>query len=53
MKEAWDILRTVHEGTDTVKQIKTQNLTTAFKTLCMKELETFDDSHEKLSGIVN
>lgn len=37
-KEACDILQTVDEGIDTVKQTKIQNLTAAFKTLCIKKL---------------
>ena len=32
-KAAWDLLMTVHEGTDTVKQTKVRNLTTAFETI--------------------
>ena len=36
-KAAWDLLQTVHEGTDTVKQTKLQNLTIAFETIGTKD----------------
>lgn len=52
-KEAWDLLRTMHEGTDIVRQTKLQNLTTAFETMCMKVDETFDEYYAKLGHIVN
>ena len=38
-KEAWDILHTVHEGTDTVKQSKLQKLYTAFESIKMENDE--------------
>ena len=41
-KEAWDILQTVHEGTDTVKRSKLQKLNTAFENVMMEEDKTFD-----------
>lgn len=53
MKAAWDLLRTVHEGIDIVRQTKIQNLTTAFETICMKNEETFDEFNSRLSDIVN
>ena len=52
-KEAWDILQTVHEGTDTVKQSKLQKLYTAFETIKMQDDETFDEFNSKLNAIVN
>lgn len=51
-KVAWDTLQTVHDGTDTVKQAKLQNLITAFETLRMKDTKTFDELYAKLSDIV-
>lgn len=33
----------MHEGTDTVKKTKIQNLTSSFETLCMTETESFHD----------
>ena len=36
-QEAWDILQTVHDGTDTVKQSKRQRLYTAIETIKMEE----------------
>ena len=50
---AQDLLKTVYEGTDTVKQTELQNLTTAFETILMKESETFDEFNSNLSKIVN
>ena len=52
-KAAWELLQAIHEGTDTVKQTKLHNLTTAFETIRMKDSETFDESNTKLSKIVN
>ncbi|KAH7857470.1 hypothetical protein Vadar_013114 [Vaccinium darrowii] len=42
-KEAWDILVTTHEGTNTVKQGKLQRVTTEFEMLRMKEDKSFDE----------
>jgi hypothetical protein len=36
-KEAWDILKTAHEGTSKVKSFRIQLLTTKFESLKMKE----------------
>ena len=52
-KAAWDLLQTVHEWTDMVKQTKLQNLTTAFETIRMKDSESFDKFNTKLSKIMN
>ena len=52
-KEAWDILRTVHEGTGTVKQSELQKLNTTFENVKMAEDETFDEFNAKLNAIVN
>ena len=52
-KDAWDLLRIVHEGTDIVRQTKLQNLSTAFETIRMKDKETFDEFNAKLGHIVN
>ena len=52
-KEAWDILQTVHEGTDTVKQLKLQKSYTAFETIKMEVDKTFDEFNSKLNAIVN
>ena len=41
-KEAWKVIETVYEGTDTVKQSKLQRLTKEFETIVMEEDETFD-----------
>ena len=52
-KETWNILQTIHEGIDKVKQTKLQNLSTAFESVRMKESKTFDEFNVKLSDIVN
>eukprot|EP00268_Persea_americana_P032369 TRINITY_DN31823_c0_g1_i2.p1 TRINITY_DN31823_c0_g1~~TRINITY_DN31823_c0_g1_i2.p1 ORF type:complete len:144 (-),score=21.24 TRINITY_DN31823_c0_g1_i2:48-479(-) len=52
-KAAWHLLQTDHEGVNTVKQTKLQNLTTAFETIMMKESETSNEFNTKLSKIVN
>ena len=43
--DAWTILETTHEGTDSVKQSKLQVLTTRFETLKTAEEETIVDFH--------
>lgn len=52
-KEAWDILQTVHEETDTVKQLKLQKLYIAFETIKIEDDETFDEFNSKMNAIVN
>jgi len=52
-KEAWDILQTAHEGTDTVKASKLQILTTRFERLRMEEDECIADFNSKLCDIAN
>lgn len=52
-KEALEVLQTVNEGTDTVKQSKLQRLTKEFETIVMEEDKTFDQFYAKLNDIVN
>ena len=52
-KESWDILQTVHDGTNTVKQSKLQKLHIAFENVKMEEDETFDEFNAKLNAVVN
>ena len=52
-KEAWEVLQTMYEGTNTVKQSKLQRLTKEFETIVMEEDETFDQFYAKLNDIVN
>lgn len=52
-KVAWNLLQTVHKGTDTVKQIKLRNLTTTIEMIQIKEFKTFDEFNANLSKIVN
>ena len=47
-KAAWELLQTIHEGTDTVKQTKLQNLTTAFETTRIKILKCLMSSVQNL-----
>ena len=42
VKEAWTILETTYEGTNVVKIVKLQRLTSSFEEIRMKEDETFD-----------
>ena len=42
-KDAWEILRTAHEGTSKVKSSRIQLLTTKFEGLRMQEDETIHD----------
>ena len=44
-KDAWEILKTAHEGTSKVKSSRLQLLTTQFENLKMKEDENIQDLH--------
>ena len=50
---AWNILQTVHEGTNAVKINKLQHLTFRFESIRMSDDETFDEFYAKLNDIVN
>ncbi|XP_058180238.1 uncharacterized protein LOC131298786 [Rhododendron vialii] len=52
-KEAWDILRTSHEGIETVRVSKLQMCTTRFEQLKMHDEENFDGFISRLTDIVN
>ena len=52
-KEAWDILKIAHEGTNAVKLSKLQILTTRFENLKMKEEETITEFNARLCDIAN
>src|SRR3954469_4423326 len=52
-KEAWDILKTAHEGTSKVKMSRLQILTTKFENLKMKEDETIYEFHMNVREISN
>ena len=50
---AWNILQTVHEGTNAVKINKLQQLTSKFENIRMSNEESFDEFYAKLNDIVN
>jgi hypothetical protein len=52
-KNAWEILKTAHEGTTKVKSAKLQLLTTKFENLKMLEDECIQDYHLNILDIVN
>lgn len=52
-KNAWQILKTAHEGTTKVKSAKLQLLTTKFENLKMLEDECIQDYHLNILDIVN
>jgi len=52
-KDAWEILKTVHEGTFKVKSSRIQLLTTKFEGLKMKEDETIQDYYMIVLDIAN
>jgi len=52
-KDAWDILRTAHEGTSKVKSSRIQLLTTKFESLIMQEDETIHDYYMNVLDIAN
>jgi len=52
-KDAWEILKTAHEGTTKVKSDKIQLLTTKFENLKMLEDESIQDYHLNILDIAN
>ena len=52
-KEAWEILKTTHEGTSKVKMSRLQLLSTKFENLKMKEYECIHDFHMNILEIAN
>jgi len=53
VKDAWDILRTTHEGTSKVKMLKLQLISTKFENLKMNDDESIQDLHMKILDIAN
>ncbi|KAF2318837.1 hypothetical protein GH714_011073 [Hevea brasiliensis] len=47
-KEAWNMLKTMNQGADKVKEVRTQTLWREFKALRMSDSENVDDSQESL-----
>ncbi|KAK2429199.1 gag-protease polyprotein [Trifolium repens] len=52
-KDAWEILKTTHEGTSKVKSSRLQLLLTKFENLRMKEEETIYDFHMNILDLAN
>ncbi|KAK2420853.1 gag-protease polyprotein [Trifolium repens] len=52
-KDAWEILKTTHEGTPKVKMSRLQLLTTKFENLRMKEDESVHDFHMNVIDFSN
>jgi len=52
-KDAWNILRTTHEGTSKVKMSKLQLITTKFESLNMKDDELIRDFHMNILELAN
>jgi len=52
-KDAWEILKTAHEGTTKVKSARHRLLTTKFKNLKMLEDENIQDYHLNILDIEN
>ncbi|KAK2390880.1 gag-protease polyprotein [Trifolium repens] len=52
-KDAWEILKTTHEGTSKVKSSRLQLLYTKFENLRMKEEETIYDFHMNVLDLAN
>jgi len=52
-KDAWEILKTAHEGTTKVKSAKIQLLNTKFENLKMLEDESIQDYHLNIIDIAN
>src|ERR1044072_5551314 len=52
-KEAWEILKTAHEGTSRVRMSRLHMLTTQFETLRMGEDQTIAEFHMQIKDIAN
>ncbi|KAK2422833.1 hypothetical protein QL285_033334 [Trifolium repens] len=52
-KDAWEILKTTHEGTSKVKMSRLQLLTMKFENLRMKEYECIHDFHMNILDFAN
>ncbi|KAF2322074.1 hypothetical protein GH714_006270 [Hevea brasiliensis] len=52
-KEAWNMLKTMNQGADKVKEVRTQTLWREFEALRMSDSENVDDFSGKLTIIVN
>ena len=52
-KDAWEILKTTHEGTSKVKSSRLQLLYTKFENLRMQEEETIYDFHMNILDLAN
>ncbi|KAK2423029.1 gag-protease polyprotein [Trifolium repens] len=52
-KDAWEILKTTHEGTSKVKSLRLQLLYSKFENLIMKEEETIYDFHMNVLDLTN
>ena len=52
-KEAWDILKTAHEGTSRVRMSRLQLLTTQFENLKMTEEETVAEFHMRVRDMAS
>ena len=52
-KDAWEILKTAHEGTTKVKSARLQLLTTKFENLRMMEYESIHDYHLNILDMAN
>src|SRR4030066_617462 len=52
-KDAWEILKTAHEGLSKVKMSRLQILTTKFEELKMKEEESIQDFHMNILDMAN
>lgn len=53
VREAWNTLKTMHMGTERVKEEKVQTLKSEFEVLHMNQGESIDDFAVKLTTIVN
>ncbi|KAJ8759562.1 hypothetical protein K2173_007189 [Erythroxylum novogranatense] len=52
-KEAWNMLKTMNQGADKVREVRTQSLWREFEALRMSDSENVDDFSGKLTIIVN
>ncbi|XP_070003158.1 uncharacterized protein [Nicotiana sylvestris] len=52
-KEVWEVLQIAHEGTTRVKQSKIDMLTTEYELFKMRDDESIQDMHTRITSIIN
>jgi len=52
VKEAWDLIKTLRQGTNRVKEVNAQKLTKEFENLAFKEGESVEDFGLRVTTLI-